>query len=126
MRARVDPPHFQTETLPTALTVSHCGEFSERIGIYSRGLAIRCGGSASGVSDGGLRVPRRPTERLLSSLTKPVEHGLSDQSDALLSAPEALSVEFRVLTHHHVIRNRDAGVDHRFRQTGTPADLRIG
>jgi hypothetical protein len=52
----LDPPDFQTETLPTALTVSHCGEFSERIGIYSRGLAMRCGGSVSGVSDRGFRV----------------------------------------------------------------------
>src|ERR1019366_4918424 len=53
-------------------------------------------------------------------------HGLSDQSDALLSAPEALGVEFGVLAHHHVIRNRDAGVDYRFCQTSAPADLRIG
>ena len=42
--------------LPTTLTVSHCGEFSARIGIYSRGLAMRCGGSASGMNDGGFRV----------------------------------------------------------------------
>ncbi len=60
------------------------------------------------------------------ALAKLVEHGLSNQSDAVLRAPEALGVEFRVLTDDETIGDDDPGVDHRFSQAGAPAALRLG
>ena len=57
----------------------------------------------------------------------PDEHGLGDQSDAVLRAPETLGVEYRILADDQTIGDYDAGGSiTTFRRRARPADLRIG
>jgi hypothetical protein len=59
-------------------------------------------------------------------LFEPIDHGLRDQADAALSAPEALCVKIQILSYNQTLWNVHATVNDDFRQPGRSGDLNAG
>jgi hypothetical protein len=59
-------------------------------------------------------------------LLEPIEHGLGNQADATVRAPEASRVKIRILSHDKSLRDVHATVNDDLGQPGRRGDLNSG